>query len=136
MKIRGNTVGTPLKPEAALLNCTGLTEEQKAQVRENIGAAESALFVTTDNVHASHNSGEIITALQNGRHVILELASGVYAANVSTDQEFAYFDQLVDNTITRYTIDPHGNVSFANLFGDIETALDAIIAMQEELIGS
>jgi hypothetical protein len=42
MKIRGNTVGTPIKPEKSLVNATDLTEEQKAQARENIGAvAES-----------------------------------------------------------------------------------------------
>lgn len=39
MKIRGNTVGTTLNPEASLLLSTGLTEEQKAQARANIGAS-------------------------------------------------------------------------------------------------
>lgn len=38
MKIRGNTIGTTQKPEATLLATTGLTEKQKAQARENIGA--------------------------------------------------------------------------------------------------
>ena len=37
MKIRGNTVGTTLKPENAILKASGLTEAQKAQARENIG---------------------------------------------------------------------------------------------------
>lgn len=39
MKIKGIPVGTPIKPEAALIKATALTEEQKAQVRANIGAA-------------------------------------------------------------------------------------------------
>lgn len=39
MKIRGNTIGTPIKPEKNILKATDLTEEEKAQARENIGAA-------------------------------------------------------------------------------------------------
>ena len=38
MKIRGITVGTPIKPEKNLVKATDLTEEEKAQARENIGA--------------------------------------------------------------------------------------------------
>ena len=42
MKIRGNTVGTPMRPEkAVLVAAEAMTEEQKAQVRENIGAASA-----------------------------------------------------------------------------------------------
>lgn len=63
MKIRGNTVGTPIKPEKNLVKATGLSVEEQAQARENIGAAS------------------------------------------------------------------------ADVIGDIETALDAIIAIQEELMG-
>lgn len=38
-KIRGNTVGTTIKPEKALVKATNLNEEEKAQARANIGAA-------------------------------------------------------------------------------------------------
>ena len=38
MKIRGNTIGTSLKPEKNLTKATNLTDEEKAQARENIGA--------------------------------------------------------------------------------------------------
>lgn len=38
MKIRGNTIGTPIKPEKNLIKATDLTEAEKAQARENIGA--------------------------------------------------------------------------------------------------
>ena len=37
--IRGNTIGTPIKPEKNLVKATALTEEEKAQARANIGAA-------------------------------------------------------------------------------------------------
>ena len=39
MKIRGNTVGTPIKPERNLVKATDLTAEEKAQARANIDAA-------------------------------------------------------------------------------------------------
>ena len=42
MKIRGNTVGTPISPERVLCAPKELTEEQKAQARENIGALTEA----------------------------------------------------------------------------------------------
>ena len=42
MKIRGNVVGTTQKPEKVVVKATGLTEEQKAQARENIGAVTLA----------------------------------------------------------------------------------------------
>lgn len=42
MKIRGNTIGTPIKPEKTIVKATGLSEEQKAQARENIGAVTEA----------------------------------------------------------------------------------------------
>lgn len=37
MKIRGNVLGTTIKPERVLVKATDLTEEQKAQARENLG---------------------------------------------------------------------------------------------------
>lgn len=41
MKIRGNTIGTPIKPEMNILKATDLTEEEQAQARANIGAASA-----------------------------------------------------------------------------------------------
>lgn len=40
MKIRGNTVGTPIKPKKVLAKWLNLTEEEKAQARANIGIDE------------------------------------------------------------------------------------------------
>lgn len=51
-KIRGAVVGTPIKPEKTLIKATDLTEEQKAQVRANIGA------VTLDEVLAAIPNGD------------------------------------------------------------------------------
>jgi hypothetical protein len=41
-KIRGNVIGTPIKPEKSIIKATDLTEEQKAQARANIGAVDAA----------------------------------------------------------------------------------------------
>lgn len=56
MKIRGTTIATPIKPEVAVVKCQNLTEEQKAQARANIGAANDAEMVDlrrdySGNVH-------------------------------------------------------------------------------------
>ena len=48
MIIRGNTIGTPLKPEKNLVKATDLTDEEKAQVRKNIGAVASVNNVKPD----------------------------------------------------------------------------------------
>lgn len=42
MKIRGNTVGTNMKPEKNLVKATGLTPEEKAQARNNMDAADQS----------------------------------------------------------------------------------------------
>lgn len=39
-KIRGNVIGTPIKPEKSILKATDLTDEQKAQARANIGVTD------------------------------------------------------------------------------------------------
>ena len=41
MKIRGNTIGTTMKPEKTVVKCENLTEEEKAIARANIGAASA-----------------------------------------------------------------------------------------------
>ena len=56
MKIRGITVGTPIKPEKNLVKATDLTEEEKAQARANIGAADAGVIgdisAAFDELHA------------------------------------------------------------------------------------
>ena len=48
MKIRGNVVGTTLKPDKTLVKATSLIEEEKAQARENIGAASQESVSTLE----------------------------------------------------------------------------------------
>lgn len=57
MKIRGNTVGTPMKPEKNLVRATALTEEEKALARENIGAGTKIQIV--DEIPADAKDGDV-----------------------------------------------------------------------------
>lgn len=55
-KIRGNVIGTPLKPGESIVKATDLSEEQKAQARANIGAAGiEDTKVTVDSLWSSKN---------------------------------------------------------------------------------
>lgn len=51
MKIRGNTVGTTLKPEKNLVKATDLTDEEKAQARANIGAVDAEYVRTATQAY-------------------------------------------------------------------------------------
>ena len=58
MKIRGNVVGTTIKPEKAVTKATSLTEEEKAQARSNIGVPEVSELVAA-----------VLAAIPNGDEV-------------------------------------------------------------------
>ena len=50
-KIRGNVIGTPIKPEKSIVKATDLTDEQKTQVRENIGAVDAEYVRTATQAY-------------------------------------------------------------------------------------
>ena len=52
MIIRGGTVSTPIKPERNLVKATNLTEEEKAQARDNIGAMPDDKIKCIDGANA------------------------------------------------------------------------------------
>ena len=127
MKIRGNTVGTTTprpdwnqsnprkadfilnKPDAVLFAAQSLTEAQMDQARKNIGAVSNSLFsgfATDLDQRTSNNT----TAISN---INTELR------NIGTDIGD------INSAIGSINAD----------MGDIDTALDAIIAMQESIIG-
>lgn len=86
MKIRGNVVGTTQKPEKVVVRATGLTEEQKAQARANIGAAEKNR-VLEGRTPTTKDSGDYIGQLcvcifestGNEPEAELYIYKGVYA---------------------------------------------------------
>ena len=61
MKIRGNTVGTPMKPE---------------KVVEKAGGGGSTMIVTLNGSTASKNSGQIYNHVASGGNVILRIPIG------------------------------------------------------------
>lgn len=68
MKIRGNTVGTNLRPEVILTKTTALTEEQKAKARENIGAAsidDIKENVDLSNYHTKEEALDLFATAKN-----------------------------------------------------------------------
>ena len=60
MIIRGGTVSTPIKPERNLVKATNLTEEEKAQARDNIGAVSADEVVKTVNGIAPDKNGNVV----------------------------------------------------------------------------
>lgn len=100
MKIRGNTVGTPIKPEKAVVKCQNLTEEEKAQARANIGAAAvgeggsggsvAPMIVTIRDERPSHTADVIIEHLANGGNAIL-IYNEEYLALDHYDDELVSF---------------------------------------------
>ena len=81
MKIRGNTVGTPLKPEKNLVKATDLNPEEKAQARANIGA------VSTDTVaRVEARLNEVVAMRGDSNEGIHELDSNKdFSATVTTN---------------------------------------------------
>jgi hypothetical protein len=85
MKIRGNTVGTPIKPEKNLIKATDLNPEEKAQARANIGAVSAYTFENTvATVDARLN--EVIAMRGDSNEGIHELDSNNdFSATVTTN---------------------------------------------------
>jgi hypothetical protein len=85
MKIRGNTVGTPIKPEKNLIKATDLQPEEKAQACANIGAVSTETFENTmATVGARLN--EVVAMRGDSNEGIHELDSNNdFSATVTTN---------------------------------------------------
>ena len=69
MKIRGTTITTPMSPEMAVVKCQNLTDEQKAQARANIGAADKTEVDALDSTLLERVNPCVIdenTPMENG----------------------------------------------------------------------
>ena len=89
MIIRGGTVSTPIKPERNLVKATNLNEEEKAQARDNIGAASKSV--------------EIKVAEQLGAVTTFPLSSGYYGSMGTITESAAYKHTEKIQTDTLYT---------------------------------
>ena len=120
MKIRGNVIGTTMKPE-------------KIAERIGGGGGANALIVTIEGDKASHTSDDIHDHIENGGLVYLHADFPLYVSLTDVDYSRAVFTY---HDGTRYEIDQDGNVTIhESEIGNISTALDQIIEIQEELIG-
>lgn len=63
MKIRGNTIGTPMKPDNILVKAKNLTEAEKRQARENIGAWNEADGVTQLDINGGSQDKDVGVAV-------------------------------------------------------------------------
>ena len=63
MAIRGNTIGTPIKPEINLIKATDLTDKEKAQVLENIGAAPAGSGAGGSYVLTEEDKADIVSTV-------------------------------------------------------------------------
>ena len=131
MKIRGNVVGTTMKPAA---------------IANRIGGGAAALVVTVDGNAASHTAAEIYAHLQDGGVAVLRHTDAYFCIEACV-QNLAICSILYDDyTATVYSIYGDGSVETVELMltnqswvegqlGNISTALDNIIVIQEHLIG-
>lgn len=164
MKIRGNTIGTTIKPEKVLVKSENLTEAEKVKARANIGAASMLVVTEGAGGKASHNAKEIFAHVQAGGMVVFgigfEFGSELYASFVGGDNVHAHFiffeahetndDHVAVGAFSYFTIDMDGNIDSFGMsvmdavgmqnyiteqVGSIDTALDSILKIQNELIG-
>lgn len=93
-----------------------------------------ALRVTYEGDQASHTAEQIHSHVENGGCVYLTVEGILYISLVDVDYGRALF---IDKQGVEYTIDAEGRIStYQNTdMGDISSALDHIIELQEELIG-
>lgn len=91
MKIRGNTVGTPMKPEKNLVKATDLTEEEKAQARKNIGAGTKISIV--DEIPANAKDGDMFVLRSNGEEVPAPDSGNIPGGSLP-DGKFVTEDQM------------------------------------------
>lgn len=105
MKIRGTTISTPLKPEAALVKCKNLTEEQQAQVRTNIGADVLVVVLKENGTVANFSAEDIFHHARKGGSVLLSHDLG-YIPLSYANEECAKFERCdyEDNVRTVYEI--------------------------------
>ena len=105
MKIRGTTISTPLKPEAALVKCKNLTEEQQAQVRTNIGADVLVVVLKENGTVANFSAEDIFHHARKGGSVLLSHDLGYIPLSYANEEcaKFERFD-YEDNVRTVYEI--------------------------------
>lgn len=101
MKIRGNTVGTPIKPKQVLVKSENLTPEEQSQARQKIGAMQNGV-ADTDLDMQHHN-------LKKVKEITLDfgLGSSVTMSNYVDEGNRVHFAGNANNGF--------GNVGLSNI---------------------
>lgn len=160
MKIRGNTVGTTLKPEKAVVKCQNLTPEEKAKARKNIGVDTLIVTIDEESKTASHTATEIISHVKNGGTVFLdgmtldsydegvplvrfagvEYEDGVFFGyEISDDGSFEMYEYSLSgddgSSLLTVTIDEDDNVSHTSeqIYDHVQAGGMAILVVGEEV---
>ena len=160
MIIRGNTVGTTMKPEKVVEKAGGDSAWERIDI-EVVGENDVRFSNTFEEIHSMINDGKIpylygemggsvyviACAEANEEYIMFAEANGLIVTLYS-DGSFAYksLPYLSRSDVVNEIANDGGSVdvipselavaNFVNAkIGDVSSALDSIIAMQEELIG-
>lgn len=125
-----------------------IDDNKNVTVKEmSLSSAVETLVVTIDEStnKASHTAEQITEHIQNGGNVVLHWNESYYLPAIATNTlvSFAHAVSIMDETtIFGVSVFANGDVvkidvplATANQIGSIETALDSIIAIQNQLIG-
>lgn len=125
-----------------------LSASQLNHIEDGIETVERAigkaapLIVTYDGETTSELPSAIHAYVSYGGPVYLEVADLEYIPLSFCNETHAQFLDIRDGQNHIYEIDPYGNLTSSTLnfatkdeIGDISTALDGIVAIQNELIG-
>lgn len=135
----------------AIKNANDAAEELREAIKNGDivipeGGGAEVLNVWVEGTEADHTSGEIFDHVSNVRGPVQLQYNDMYYQLLRADDCVAWFGYIDDegfanivcvngNEIEEYHFDYVPASHFDKVIGDISTALDSIIAMQEELIG-
>lgn len=131
-----------MKPEVAVVKCQNLTYEQKAQARQNIGALADGAFPWFTSVkieNQEHEYGVMGAVVQPEPFEELpdKTLSAVLAFYGAACQDGGENEPTILRNISApVRAEDAANKGYVDgLVGNIETALDGILAIQNALIG-
>lgn len=133
MKIRGNTVGTPMRPDKAfLVAAEAMTEEQKAQVRENIGADQ--VFIAE---YGKTSFADMAEAYSAGKMLFCREGNNITALyQITSSGDFTFY-RINATTLTNLYCSPNKwGKTVSGLCDARHTELENQIQALEERIAS
>lgn len=123
----------------------GIEPDENGNVEIEVGGGANAMTVWVEDGIAEKSAGDIYSHVDNGGTVTLHYDDTFYAL-IHSGETIAWFGHtddegnshvvsVVDRTVEDYFFEYVKVDNFREVIGDISTALDHIIELQEELIG-